>query len=108
MPVHISYVVDVGGSSQGAGMAGAGGETAYPVRKALGCTTGQWERVRAFRLEHRFGDRGRNRAPPARPRPGGRGPGPAAGPGGAAGGADEPRDGAAFPGQGRPRETHQP
>ena len=32
-----------------------GGETAYPVRKALGFTAGQWERVRAFRFEHRFG-----------------------------------------------------
>ncbi len=36
-------------------MAGGGGETAYPVRKALGFTAGQWERVRAFRFEHRFG-----------------------------------------------------
>ena len=36
-------------------MAGNGGETAYPVRKALGFTAGQWERVRAFRFEHRFG-----------------------------------------------------
>ena len=35
-------------------MAGAG-ETAYPVRKALGFTAEQWERVRAFRFEHRFG-----------------------------------------------------
>ena len=32
-----------------------GGETAYPVRKALGFTAEQWERVRAFRFEHRFG-----------------------------------------------------
>ena len=31
------------------------GETAYPVRKALGFTAGQWERVRAFRFGHRFG-----------------------------------------------------
>ena len=30
------------------------GETAYPVRKALGFTAGQWERVRSFRFEHRF------------------------------------------------------
>ena len=37
-----------------AGGAG-GGETAYPVRKALGFTASQWERVRAFRFEHRFG-----------------------------------------------------
>ena len=36
-------------------MAGNGGETAYPVRKALGFTASQWERVRAFRFEHRFG-----------------------------------------------------
>ncbi len=36
-------------------MAGSSGETAYPVRKALGFTAGQWERVRAFRFEHRFG-----------------------------------------------------
>ena len=36
-------------------MAGGGGETAYPVRKALGFTAEQWERVRAFRFEHRFG-----------------------------------------------------
>ena len=33
---------------------GVGGETAYPVRKALGFTAGQWERVRAFRFEHRL------------------------------------------------------
>ena len=32
-----------------------GGETAYPVRKALGFTAEQWERVRAFRFGHRFG-----------------------------------------------------
>ena len=40
-----------------AGMAyvcGMSGETAYPVRKALGFTAGQWERVRSFRFEHRF------------------------------------------------------
>jgi hypothetical protein len=39
------------------GMAGGtgGGETAYPVRNALGFTAEQWERVRAFRFEHRFG-----------------------------------------------------
>ena len=38
-------------------MAGGGGsgETAYPVRKALGFTAEQWARVRAFRFEHRFG-----------------------------------------------------
>ncbi len=36
-------------------MAGNGGETAYPVRKALGFTAEQWARVRAFRFEHRFG-----------------------------------------------------
>ena len=30
------------------------GETAYPVRKALGFAAGQWERVRSFRFEHRF------------------------------------------------------
>src|SRR3712207_5072789 len=36
-------------------MAGGGGETAYPVRKALGFTAAQWARVRAFRFEHRFG-----------------------------------------------------
>ena len=38
-------------------MAGGGGsgETAYPVRKALGFTAKQWARVRAFRFEHRFG-----------------------------------------------------
>ncbi len=35
-------------------MAGGGAETAYPVRKALGFTAEQWERVRAFRFEHRF------------------------------------------------------
>ena len=35
-------------------MAGNSGETAYPVRKALGFTAEQWERVRAFRFEHRF------------------------------------------------------
>jgi hypothetical protein len=41
----------------GGGMAGGGGsgETAYPVRKALGFTAEQWERVRVFRFEHRFG-----------------------------------------------------
>ena len=38
-----------------AGGSGDGGETAYPVRKALGFTAEQWERVRAFRFEHRFG-----------------------------------------------------
>jgi hypothetical protein len=44
------------GSSEGGGMAGGGGgETAYPVRKALGFTAEQWARVRAFRFEHRFG-----------------------------------------------------
>jgi hypothetical protein len=45
------------GSSESNGMAGGGGggETAYPVRKALGFTAEQWERVRAFRFEHRFG-----------------------------------------------------
>ena len=40
------------------GMAGgttSSGETAYPVRKALGFTAEQWARVRAFRFEHRFG-----------------------------------------------------
>ncbi len=37
------------------GMAGGSGETAYPVRKALGFTAEQWARVRAFRFEHRFG-----------------------------------------------------
>ncbi len=31
-----------------------GGETAYPVRKALGFTAEQWARVRAFRFEHRI------------------------------------------------------
>ena len=36
-------------------MASNGGETAYPVRRALGFTAAQWERVRAFRFEHRFG-----------------------------------------------------
>jgi hypothetical protein len=41
-------------SSSGDGMAGSG-ETAYPVRKALGFTAEQWARVRAFRFEHRFG-----------------------------------------------------
>jgi hypothetical protein len=44
------------GSGSEDGMAGAGGgETAYPVRKALGFTAEQWARVRAFRFEHRFG-----------------------------------------------------
>jgi hypothetical protein len=45
------------GSSEASSMAGGGGsgETAYPVRKALGFTAEQWERVRAFRFEHRFG-----------------------------------------------------
>jgi hypothetical protein len=38
-----------------AGGSGGGGETAYPVRKALGFTAEQWERVRAFRFGHRFG-----------------------------------------------------
>ena len=38
-----------------AGGSGDGGETAYPVRKALGFTAEQWERVRAFRFGHRFG-----------------------------------------------------
>ena len=37
-----------------AGGTAGGGETAFPVRKALGFTAGQWERVRAFRFEHRF------------------------------------------------------
>ena len=35
-------------------MAGSSGETAYPVRKALGFTAEQWARVRAFRFEHRI------------------------------------------------------
>jgi hypothetical protein len=45
------------GSGGDDGMAGGSrdGETAYPVRKALGFTAAQWERVRAFRFEHRFG-----------------------------------------------------
>ena len=44
------------GSDEASSMAGGGGgETAYPVRKALGFTAEQWERVRAFRFEHRFG-----------------------------------------------------
>jgi hypothetical protein len=34
---------------------GDGGETAYPVRKALGFTAEQWARMRVFRFEHRFG-----------------------------------------------------
>jgi hypothetical protein len=39
------------GSGSEDGMAGAGGgETAYPVRKALGFTAEQWARVRAFRF----------------------------------------------------------
>jgi hypothetical protein len=42
------------GSGESGGMAGSG-ETAYPVRKALGFTAEQWARVRAFRFEHRFG-----------------------------------------------------
>ena len=33
-----------------AGGTAGGGETAYPVRKALGFTAEQWERVRAFRF----------------------------------------------------------
>ena len=33
---------------------GMSGETAYPVREALGFAAGQWERVRTFRFEHRF------------------------------------------------------
>ena len=47
----------MGGSGRDGGMAGnaGGGETAYPVRKALGFTAEQWARVRAFRFEHRFG-----------------------------------------------------
>src|SRR5215213_9695871 len=49
----IGYVAVMSGSDQGGGM--AGGETAYPVRKALGFTAEQWARVRAFRFEHRFG-----------------------------------------------------
>jgi hypothetical protein len=43
------------GRGEDGGMAGNGGETAYPVRKALGFTAEQWERVRAFRFGHRFG-----------------------------------------------------
>ena len=45
------------GSSESGNMAGGcgSGETAYPVRKALGFTAEQWARVRAFRFEHRFG-----------------------------------------------------
>ncbi len=52
----IGYAAGMSGSDQGGLMAvGSGsGETAYPVRKALGFTAGQWERVRAFRFEHRF------------------------------------------------------
>ena len=38
-----------------AGGTASSGETAYPVRKALGFTAEQWARVRAFRFEHRFG-----------------------------------------------------
>ncbi len=56
--VDIGYAAGMSGSGESGGMAGAGGgggETAYPVRKALGFTAEQWDRVRAFRFEHRFG-----------------------------------------------------
>jgi hypothetical protein len=48
----IGYAAGMSGSGEGGGIAGGtgGGETAYPVRKALGCTAEQWERVRAFRF----------------------------------------------------------
>ena len=53
----IGYAAGMSGSGESGGMAGVsgGGETAYPVHKALGFTAEQWERVRAFRFEHRFG-----------------------------------------------------
>ena len=35
-------------------ISGMSGETAYPVRKALGFEAEQWRRVRSFRFEHRF------------------------------------------------------
>ena len=52
----IGYAAGISGRYGNGSMAGGGGsgETAYPVRKALGFTAGQWERVRAFRFEHRF------------------------------------------------------
>ena len=53
----IAYAAGMsGGRNSGEGAKGGGEkpETAYPVRKALGFTAGQWERVRAFRFEHRF------------------------------------------------------
>ena len=51
----IIYGASISGRGEDDGMAGGGGETAYPVRKALGFTAAQWERVRAFRFGHRFG-----------------------------------------------------
>ena len=54
----IGYVTGMSGRDGGGLMAGGGGgsgETAYPVRKALGFTAEQWARVRAFRFGHRFG-----------------------------------------------------
>ena len=54
----IIYAASISGRGEDDGMAGGsggGGETAYPVRKALGFTAEQWERVRAFRFGHRFG-----------------------------------------------------
>ena len=50
----IGYAAGMSSGGSEDGMAGAC-ETAYPVRKALGFTAEQWERVRAFRFEHRFG-----------------------------------------------------
>jgi len=55
--VDIGYVdgISSGGGGLIAGGTAGSGETAYPVRKALGFTAEQWARVRAFRFEHRFG-----------------------------------------------------
>ena len=50
----VGYAAGIGGSGRGRddGVAGGGGETAYPVREAPGFTAGQ--RVRAFRSGHRL------------------------------------------------------
>ena len=50
--VDIGYAAGMADGGEGDGVTGGSGdgETAYPVRKALGCTAEQWERVRAFRF----------------------------------------------------------
>jgi hypothetical protein len=50
----IAYAAGISSSGRDDGVAGGGGETAYPVREAPGLTAGQRVRVRASRFGHRL------------------------------------------------------